>query len=147
MTLHSHQWCIRNQCLNSHSIWVVLLLLFHHSNRHMVFLFVWVLRGHVLWPPVGVRGQVVGVSSLLPPFGPEDLTLVIRLGSKNLYKLSNLGGWRDGSAAKSTGCSSRGPGFNSQHPHGSLQLSGTPVPRGSDALTQILYKQNTNQCS
>jgi hypothetical protein len=50
----------------------------------------------VLWPPVGVRGQVVGVSSLLPPFGPEDLTLVIRLGSKNLYKLSNLGGWRDG---------------------------------------------------
>lgn len=101
MTLHSHQWCIRNQCLNSHSIWVVLLLLFHHSNRHMVFLFVWVLRGHVLWPPVGVRGQVVGVSSLLPPFGPEDLTLVIRLGSKNLYKLSNLGGWRDGWAAKS----------------------------------------------
>ncbi|CAO2625279.1 hypothetical protein LEMLEM_LOCUS18793, partial [Lemmus lemmus] len=24
-------------------------------------------------------------------------------------------GWRDGSAVKSTGCSSRGPGFNSQY--------------------------------
>ena len=28
------------------------------------------------------------------------------------------GNWRDGSEVKSTGCSSRGPGFNSQHTHG-----------------------------
>jgi hypothetical protein len=27
-------------------------------------------------------------------------------------------GWRDGSAVKSTECSSRGPEFNSQEPHG-----------------------------
>jgi hypothetical protein len=27
------------------------------------------------------------------------------------------GGWRDGSAVKNTGCSSRGPRFNVQHPH------------------------------
>jgi hypothetical protein len=27
-------------------------------------------------------------------------------------------GWRDGSAVKSTDCSSRGPEFNSQQPHG-----------------------------
>jgi len=26
-------------------------------------------------------------------------------------------GWRDGPAVKSTDCSSRGPGFNSQQPH------------------------------
>ena len=30
--------------------------------------------------------------------------------------------------AKSTEYSSRGPGFNSQHPRGSSQLSVTPVP-------------------
>jgi hypothetical protein len=33
-------------------------------------------------------------------------------------------GWRDGSVAKSTDCSSRGSGFNSQYP----QLPVTPVP-------------------
>jgi hypothetical protein len=30
-------------------------------------------------------------------------------------------GWRDGSAVKSTDCSSRGPEFNSQQPHGGSQ--------------------------
>lgn len=33
----------------------------------------------------------------------------------------------DGSGAKSTGCSSRRPGFNSQYPHGILQLSVTQI--------------------
>jgi hypothetical protein len=32
-------------------------------------------------------------------------------------------GWRDDSEVKSTVCSSRGPGFNSQHPHGGSQPS------------------------
>ena len=36
-------------------------------------------------------------------------------------------GWRNGSAVKSTDCSSRGPGFNSQHKHVSSQLSENPV--------------------
>ena len=44
------------------------------------------------------------------------------------FKNMNSRGWRDDSAVKSTGCSSRGPGFNSQHLHGSSQLSVTPVP-------------------
>ena len=39
---------------------------------------------------------------------------------------SNMWGWRDGSAAKSTNFFSRGPGFNSQHPHGNSQLSIIP---------------------
>ena len=30
-----------------------------------------------------------------------------------------VSGWRDGSVVKSTCCSSRGPRFNSKHPHGS----------------------------
>ena len=36
--------------------------------------------------------------------------------------------WRDGSGVKSTGCSYRGPRFNSLHPHGGSQPSITPVP-------------------
>jgi hypothetical protein len=36
----------------------------------------------------------------------------------------------DGSAVKNTGCSSRGPEFNSQQPHGGSQ----PSVMGSDAL-------------
>jgi len=38
-------------------------------------------------------------------------------------------GWREGSAIKSTGCSSRGPEFNSQQPHGGSQ----PFVMGFDA--------------
>jgi hypothetical protein len=44
-------------------------------------------------------------------------------------KLIN-GGWRDGSAVKSTDCSSRGPEFNSQQSHGGSQ----PSVMRSDAL-------------
>jgi hypothetical protein len=33
-------------------------------------------------------------------------------------------GWRDGSVVKSTDCSSRGPEFNSQQPHGGSQPPG-----------------------
>jgi len=39
-------------------------------------------------------------------------------------------GWKDGSVVKSTGCSCRGPEFNSQQPHGGSQ----PSVMGSDAL-------------
>jgi hypothetical protein len=35
----------------------------------------------------------------------------------------NIRGWRDGSAVKSTDCSSEGPEFKSQKPHGGLQPS------------------------
>jgi hypothetical protein len=36
---------------------------------------------------------------------------------------AEAGGWRDGSAVKSTDCSFRGPKFKSQQPHGGSQLS------------------------
>jgi hypothetical protein len=36
---------------------------------------------------------------------------------------TGAGGWRDGSAVKSTDCSSEGPEFNSQQPHGGSQPS------------------------
>jgi hypothetical protein len=51
-----------------------------------------------------------------------------------LKKSQSVMGWRDGSVVKSTDCSSGRPGFNSQYPLGSLQLSVSPR---SDALTQI----------
>jgi hypothetical protein len=41
-----------------------------------------------------------------------------------------VGGWRDGSVVKSTDCSSKGPEFKSQQPHGDSQ----PSVMRSDAL-------------
>jgi hypothetical protein len=49
------------------------------------------------------------------------------------FKKLTLKNWLrtgDGSAVKSTDCSSRGPEFNSQQPHGGSQ----PSVMGSDAL-------------
>ena len=42
---------------------------------------------------------------------------------KKLTKNYNTGGWRDGSVVKSTACSSKGPEFKSQQPHGGSQPS------------------------
>jgi hypothetical protein len=46
----------------------------------------------------------------------------------------NQNGWRDGSAVKNTDCSSRGPEFNSQQPHGGSQ----PSAVGFDALLRCV---------
>jgi hypothetical protein len=54
------------------------------------------------------------------------------------------GGWRDGSAVKNTGCSSKGPGFNSQHPRGSSHLPVTPVPGDLMPSHRQTRRQNTN---
>jgi hypothetical protein len=40
-----------------------------------------------------------------------------------LFVLTYIWGWSDGSAVKSTNCSSKGPEFNSQQPHGGSQTS------------------------
>ena len=48
-----------------------------------------------------------------------------------------VGGWRNGSAVKSTNCSPRGPEFNSQQPHGGSQ----PLVVGSDALFWCVWRQ------
>jgi hypothetical protein len=54
-----------------------------------------------------------------------------RLGtSRSRIKKDRDRGWRDGSVVKSTDCSSRGPEFKSQQPHGGSQ----PSVMGSDAL-------------
>ena len=51
------------------------------------------------------------------------------LGPSSGIKSFDLG-WRDGSAVKSTDCSSKGPEFKSQQPHGGSQ----PSVMRSDAL-------------
>jgi hypothetical protein len=51
--------------------------------------------------------------------------------SLSLKKKGGGRSWRDGSTVKSIGCSSRGPGFNSQHLHGAhmehMSKTGFPV--------------------
>jgi hypothetical protein len=42
---------------------------------------------------------------------------------KYFFKSCVYRGWRDGSEVKSTGCSSRGPQFDSQQPYGGSQPS------------------------
>jgi hypothetical protein len=55
----------------------------------------------------------------------ENLT-----STKLCNKSKRTRGWRDGSAAKNTDCSFRGPEFKSQQPHGGSQ----PSVMGSDAF-------------
>jgi len=49
---------------------------------------------------------------------------------KDRYLENSKMGWRDGSVVKSIDCSSRGPEFKSQKPHGGSQ----PSVKRSDAL-------------
>jgi hypothetical protein len=53
-------------------------------------------------------------------------------------------GEMDGSEFESTDCSSRGPGFNSQHPQSSSQLSVTPVPGDLIPSHTHICRQVTN---
>jgi hypothetical protein len=57
------------------------------------------------------------------------LDIIINISLKK-KKENRTMSWRDGSAVKSTDCSSRGPEFNPQQPHGGSQ----PSVMGSDAL-------------
>jgi hypothetical protein len=63
------------------------------------------------------------IQTLMMPKITKPHTELLKFNTDNL-------GWRDGTGVKSTDCSSRGPGFNSQQPHGGSQAS----VMGSDAL-------------
>jgi hypothetical protein len=71
-----------------------------------------------------VRGQLAEVGSRHSVIRLRFLGLV-----PNFFK-NEFMGWRDGSVVKSTDCSSEGPEFKSQQPHGGSQPSVTR----SDAL-------------
>ena len=51
-------------------------------------------------------------------------------------------GDRDGSVVKSTGCSSRGPGFDSQHLYGTSEQPVTPI-LGDQTLDSTKYTNDT----
>jgi hypothetical protein len=66
------------------------------------------------------NGGKVGISAALTDVfivGSMELTLEV------IPETLKLGGWRDGSVVKRTGCFSRGHDFSSQQPHGGSQLS------------------------
>ena len=62
-----------------------------------------------------------------------------------LIMLRYSGGWWDGSAGKSTDCSSKGPEFKSQQPHGGSQpsamISDAPMP--SSGVSEDSYSVPT----
>jgi hypothetical protein len=68
--------------------------------------------------------------------------------TKNRMKymvLKNDGkGWRGGKTVKSSGLSTRRPGFNSEHPHGSSPLSVTPAPVYLKPSHRHTCRKNTN---
>jgi hypothetical protein len=76
--------------------------------------------------------QTEGGSSHLKRSG-----LKVSLPSSNYLIKKNSSGWQDGSAGKSTDCSSESPKFKSQQPHGGSQ---PPVMR-SDALFWCVRRQ------
>jgi hypothetical protein len=47
-----------------------------------------------------------------------------------IFKFNDMRGWRNDSVFRSVGFSSKGPGFDSQHPHDSSQLCLTSDPGG-----------------
>ena len=60
-----------------------------------------------------------------------------------MFKILYMG-WRDGSVVKSTDCSSRGPEFNFQQPHGGSQPSvmGSVMPSSGvseDSYSVFIY--------
>lgn len=57
------------------------------------------------------------------------------------FKKVSVWGWRGGSTVKSTGFSSRGSRFSSQHPQGSSELTGIA---GDLTLTETYAQTNTN---
>jgi hypothetical protein len=64
---------------------------------------------------------------IAPPFHLISKKPVI-VKAKHLNFLPIAWGCRYSSVVKSIGCSSRGPGFSSQYPHGGSQLHLTPFP-------------------
>ena len=84
----------------------------------------------------------------------SQVTLALDHQIQRFYDLKIDLSWGCRDVLKSTGCSCGGPGFGSQHPHGSLQPMITPVPgnsppslasAGADTCgAQTWYKPNTH---
>jgi len=86
---------------------------------------------------LGMRGcPVERLPGLIPPHPSQGISAFmfsIKLIANYCLEL-RFWGWRDGLEVKSTECSSIGPEFNSQQPHGGSQ----PSVMRSDALFQCV---------
>jgi hypothetical protein len=70
--------------------------------------------------------------------------ITVRVAARR--KCAIRGGWRDGSGVKSTDCSSKGPKFKSQQPHGGSQPSVTKLDASSGvSKTAIVYLHIINK--
>lgn len=69
--------------------------------------------------------------------------------NKTKHTQQGEGGWRDGSADKSTSCSYKGPGFGSQHPHTCSEqpMSGSQGCRALFRLLWLMYTCGSQICS
>jgi hypothetical protein len=70
---------------------------------------------------------------------PRHAGLLITGVNNPWVEKSKSRGWGDGAVGKGTGCSSKGPKFNSQHPHGGSQ----PSIRRSDGM-QVYMQESTH---
>jgi hypothetical protein len=87
--------------------------------------------------------HTISSRGLLPSHSPSLSSLI----KVEAYKTPQIQGWRGGSAVESTGYSSRGLRFYSQHQRGSsLQLSVTPVIGDPTSSHRHAGRWSSNAC-
>jgi hypothetical protein len=91
----------------------------------------WPWYGDTCLPPQNLAGRGSWISVTLQSGLPIEFQASQGCISEILVSKFKTRGRRDGSEVKSTDCSSRGPEFNSQQPHGG---DSQPSVMGSDAL-------------
>lgn len=124
---------------------------------------------HARWPalhlpPVPLRDSGVETSDSLPVSHPwstkacrlapwSDNERIVWDYSQTFFctwpvvwglKRKDPRGWRDGSVFMSTGCSLRGPGFGSQHLHGSPKPSVISISGGLTSLCSDLLRHQAH---
>jgi hypothetical protein len=82
-----------------------------------------------------LKQTILGVFKHNPAKSKEHVAFLSYL--THSFKNISGGGWRDGSEVKSTDCSSEGPEFKFQQPHGGSQ----PLVMRSDALFCGVFSQ------
>lgn len=110
--------------LNSHTIyeiWTTIILIL--KKRELCQKYLWTcLKDTIQHIRVSIQVQALSPKYTSSPIVNHHLSTTVNELWKKVLKWSSnihLGVWRDGSAVKKSGCFHRGPGFCSQHPHGS----------------------------
>ena len=112
---------------NDHSIWVTKAAHLNSSMSKQIII--------NLYSSMCVDSNLTTVPHI------QCLVFFQNIKCKDSYNKYCFEGWRDGSVVKSTDCSSWGPEFKSQQPHGDSQ----PSVIESDALFWCVWRQQ--QCT